>query len=233
MTSTIVPSLCRCVGLPLRVSSFLHGAAHISNHVLNKERLEAASIVQFAKFAISTRQHKPKKCTQPTTLHKSWHSPPWWCKGWQVVCKQEDYGNYIWIYGFLNIRTGILDYLREGSPWPAQPLKHADSKYTNMYFRLPPGKFSVARLAPWRYRFFRSFMEDLWMMNGGFMEDLRIYGELWKLYGNFMEDLWKIYGGFMEVIWRVYEGFMEDLWRIYEGFMEVIWRIYGRSMEDV
>ena len=49
------------------------------------------------------------------------------------------------------------------------------------------------------------------MMNGGFMEDLRIYGELWKLYGNFMEDLWKIYGGFMEVIWRVYEGFMEDL----------------------
>ena len=66
----IVPSLCRCVGLPLRVSSFLHGAAHISNHVLNKERLEAASIVQFAKFAISTRQHKPKKCTQPTRFIK-------------------------------------------------------------------------------------------------------------------------------------------------------------------
>ena len=53
------------------------------------------------------------------------------------------------IYGFLNIRTGILDYLREGFPWPAQPFKHTESnsfkhtattfKYTNWYFILPPG----------------------------------------------------------------------------------------------
>ena len=51
------------------------------------------------------------------------------------------YGNYISIYGFLNIRTSILDYLGEGFPWPAQPFKHTESnsfkhtattfKYTN------------------------------------------------------------------------------------------------------
>jgi len=31
-------------------------------------------------------------------------------------------------------------------------------------------------------------MEDLWMMYGGFMEDI----------GRFKEDSWKIYRGFME-----------------------------------
>ena len=33
------------------------------------------------------------------------------------------YGNYISIYGLVNIRTGILNYLREGFPWPARPFK--------------------------------------------------------------------------------------------------------------
>ena len=46
-------------------------------------------------------------------------------------------------------------------------------KYTDFWkYGLSPGKFSVARLATWRYRFYGSFMEHLWMMNGGFMEDL-------------------------------------------------------------
>ena len=67
------------------------------------------------------------------------------------------YGNYIVIYGFLNIRTGtsILDYLREGFPWRAQPFKHTESnsfkhtattfKYTNWYFILPLGPCGLAR----------------------------------------------------------------------------------------
>ena len=59
------------------------------------------------------------------------------------------YGNYIWIYGLWSILTGILDYLREGFPWPVRPFKHTESnsfkhtvttlKYTNWYFILPPG----------------------------------------------------------------------------------------------
>ena len=62
---------------------------------------------------------------------------------------------YIYIYGFLNIRTGILDYLRESFPWPAQPFQHTESnsfkhtvstfKYTNWYFKLPPGPHGLAR----------------------------------------------------------------------------------------
>ena len=43
---------------------------------------------------------------------------------------------------FENIRTGILDYLREGFPWPARPLKYTEIKYMNWYFGLPPGEFS-------------------------------------------------------------------------------------------
>ena len=35
---------------------------------------------------------------------------------------QLEYGNYIWIYGFFSIWIIILDYLREGFPWPDQPL---------------------------------------------------------------------------------------------------------------
>ena len=67
----------------------------------------------------------------------------------------ENYGNYIKIYGFLNIRTGILDYLREGFPWPTQPFKHTESdsfkhtattfKYTNWYFILPLVPRGLAR----------------------------------------------------------------------------------------
>ena len=36
----------------------------------------------------------------------------------------------------LNIQTGILDYLREGFPWPARPYKHTESnslKHTLKY----------------------------------------------------------------------------------------------------
>ena len=54
-----------------------------------------------------------------------------------------------------NIRTGILDYLREGFPWPARPFKHTESnsfkhtvttfKYTHVYFILPPGPRGLAR----------------------------------------------------------------------------------------
>ena len=31
-----------------------------------------------------------------------------------------------------NIRTGILDYLREGFPWPARPFKHTESNHLNI-----------------------------------------------------------------------------------------------------
>ena len=51
--------------------------------------------------------------------------------------------------------TGILDYLREGFPWPARPFKHTESnsfkhtatalEYTNLYFILPPGPRGLAR----------------------------------------------------------------------------------------
>ena len=37
-----------------------------------------------------------------------------------------------------NIRTGILDYLREGCPWPARPFKHTEShsfKHTATTFK--------------------------------------------------------------------------------------------------
>ena len=34
---------------------------------------------------------------------------------------------YIYIYGFFNVRTGVLDYLREGFPWPARPFKHTET----------------------------------------------------------------------------------------------------------
>ena len=53
------------------------------------------------------------------------------------------------------MRTGILDYPREGFPWPARPFKHTKSnsfkhtvttfKYTNWYFILPPGPRGLAR----------------------------------------------------------------------------------------
>ena len=74
--------------------------------------------------------------------------------------RARTYGKYVNIYIYihiyiLNIRIGILDYLREGFPWPAQPFKHMESnsfkhtattfKYTNWYFILPPGPFCVAR----------------------------------------------------------------------------------------
>ena len=52
------------------------------------------------------------------------HLFPWLGKTWEA----SRFGNYIWIYGFLDVRTGILDYLR-----------------------LPPGKFVLARQAIWTY----------------------------------------------------------------------------------
>jgi hypothetical protein len=39
---------------------------------------------------------------------------------------------YHTIYGLLNILTGILDYLREGFPWPARPFKHTQSNSLNI-----------------------------------------------------------------------------------------------------
>ena len=60
------------------------------------------------------------------------------------------------IYGLLNIQTVILDYLREGFPWPARPFKHTEFNsfkhtvttfnYTKWYFILPPGPHSLAHL---------------------------------------------------------------------------------------
>jgi hypothetical protein len=43
------------------------------------------------------------------------------------------------IYGFKNARVGILDYLREGFPWPTWPFKHTESnsfKHTATTFKL-------------------------------------------------------------------------------------------------
>ena len=42
---------------------------------------------------------------------------------------------YIYLtYGFWNIRTGILDYLRKGFPWPPQPFKHTEyANYSNIH----------------------------------------------------------------------------------------------------
>ena len=62
------------------------------------------------------------------------------------------------MYGLLIIRTGILDYLREGLPWHARPFKHMESnsfkqlhlqsfQYTNWYFILLPGPRGLARPA--------------------------------------------------------------------------------------
>ena len=73
------------------------------------------------------------------------------------------YGNYILIYGLLNIRSGILDYLGESFPWPARPFKHTESnslkhtvstfKYTNWYFILPPGPRGLARPPHFKCRY--------------------------------------------------------------------------------
>ena len=46
----------------------------------------------------------------------------------------ELYGKYIYIRTFKYIRTGIVDYLREGLPWPAQTLKHTES---NSFIHMP------------------------------------------------------------------------------------------------
>jgi hypothetical protein len=56
---------------------------------------------------------------------------------------------------FKILRTSILDYLREGFPWPARPFKHTESnsfkhtvttfKYTNWYLILPPVPHGLAR----------------------------------------------------------------------------------------
>jgi hypothetical protein len=58
---------------------------------------------------------------------------------------------YTYVYVYLNIRTWILDYLREGFPWPAQPFNLNIRKpvYLNIHsniiygwiwrFVLPPG----------------------------------------------------------------------------------------------
>jgi hypothetical protein len=43
------------------------------------------------------------------------------------------YGNYIWICGLLNIRTGILDYFREGFSWPTLPFEHTESNSFKRY----------------------------------------------------------------------------------------------------
>ena len=77
------------------------------------------------------------------------------------------YGNYIKIYGLLNIRTGILDYLREGFSWPARAFKHTESnsfkhtattfKYTNLYFILPPRPRGLARPPQFKCRY-RTYM---------------------------------------------------------------------------
>ena len=99
------------------------------------------------------------------------------------------YGSYIEIYGFFNIRTGILDYLREGFPWPARPLKHTDSKYTNSSGKVFRGSPPLANI---------DVMEVLWSIYDRFMEDS------WKIYGGFMEDLWWIYGGFMVGLCWIY-----------------------------
>ena len=42
------------------------------------------------------------------------------------------------IYG-LNTRTGILDNLREGFPWPARPFKHAETNSFNYTFEYMDG----------------------------------------------------------------------------------------------
>ena len=43
------------------------------------------------------------------------------------------------IYFCSNIRTGILDYLREGFPWPTRPLKHTESKLFTHTFKYTDG----------------------------------------------------------------------------------------------
>ena len=123
---------------------------------------------------------------------------------------------YIYIRVF-NIRTGILDYLREGFPWLAWPLEDI------------------------------GFMEDLWKVYGGFNgRNGKIYGgfmqDLWRMYEGCMEHVWRIYGGCMENFWRIYGWCMEDLWRIYGWFwddlcledlcLEDSWKIYGGVMDD-
>ena len=62
---------------------------------------------------------------------------------------------YIYIYIFSKIRTGILDFLRKGFPWPARTFKLAESNSfqhavttfqdTNLKFILPPGPPRLAR----------------------------------------------------------------------------------------
>ena len=88
----------------------------------------------------------------PIKKNAPFHFPVKFRQGYQFYVAIHHiyiYGNYIWIYGLWSILTGILDYLREGFPWPVRPFKHTESnsfkhtvttlKYTNWYFILPPG----------------------------------------------------------------------------------------------
>ena len=54
--------------------------------------------------------------------------------GQNYIIQNKQYGNYTQIHRF--IRTGILDYLLEGFPWPAWPFKHTESNLFTHTLRL-------------------------------------------------------------------------------------------------
>ena len=81
--------------------------------------------------------------------------------------------------------------------------------FTNWYYRLPPGRFSVARLATWRF--------GLWRIYWRFLEDW------WRIYGRFTDDLWTIYGGFIEEIgglWKSHHAM--PCWTVF--FLSAKWK---------
>ena len=51
------------------------------------------------------------------------------------------------MYWFFDIRIGILDYLREGFPWPARPFKHTESNLFTHTFKYTDGTYCLRGVA--------------------------------------------------------------------------------------
>jgi len=74
--------------------------------------------------------HFSMETVPPIKKNAPFHFPVKFWQGYQFYVAIHHiyiYGNYIWIYGLWSILTGILDYLREGFPWPVRPFKHTES----------------------------------------------------------------------------------------------------------
>ena len=58
-------------------------------------------------------------------------------------------------------------------------------------------------------------------------------GNVWEIYGKYMENIWEIYGEYMGNIWRIYGECMGNVWDIYGKYMGNVWEMYGKYMGNI